>query len=189
MKILGESCKTPSKRSWAGLLATVLFSMAACATNSTSSSETPELMFVQSAEDLKVDTATHTLRLVKVDQQTLYFADRPERIAGHLKMAGYLEEWTAQAGKNNFSKDPPNATLSVYEPGHSDNTVVVVEINNPVVDGADLIYHYRIINGAMPAQGGPTALFIDWIGVGGGVGPGFHGVGVGRRGPGWRGWR
>ena len=36
----------------------------------------------------------------------------------------------------------------------------------------------------MPASGGPTALFIDWIGVGGGVGFGFHGVGVGGRGPG-----
>jgi hypothetical protein len=38
----------------------------------------------------------------------------------------------------------------------------------------------------LPANGGPTALFIDWIGVGGGVGPGFHGVGVGGRGVGWR---
>jgi hypothetical protein len=38
----------------------------------------------------------------------------------------------------------------------------------------------------MPAKGGPTALFIDWIGVGGGVVRGFHGVGVGFRGPGWR---
>lgn len=38
----------------------------------------------------------------------------------------------------------------------------------------------------MPRGGGATALFIDWIGVGGGVGPGFHGVGVGYRGVGWR---
>jgi hypothetical protein len=29
-----------------------------------------------------------------------------------------------------------------------------------------------------------AALFIDWIGVGGGVGPGFHGVGAGTRGVG-----
>ncbi len=38
----------------------------------------------------------------------------------------------------------------------------------------------------MSAAGGAAALFIDWIGVGGGVGPGFHGVGVGRRGVGVR---
>jgi hypothetical protein len=38
----------------------------------------------------------------------------------------------------------------------------------------------------MPKSGAAPSLFIDWIGVGGGVGPGFHGVGVGRRGVGWR---
>jgi hypothetical protein len=172
----------PARR--ALLLAAIMFSMAACATTSTTSAKAPQLMFVQSAEDLRVDPAASTLRLVKVNQQTLYFSDRPQRIAGHLKMADYLKEWTAKAGKNNFGTNPPNATLSVYEPGQPDNTVVVVEITSPVVDGADLIYRYRIINGTMPANGGPTALFIDWIGYGGGVGRGFHGVGVGYRGRG-----
>ena len=46
----------------------------------------------------------------------------------------------------------------------------MVEITNPIVEGADLLYTYKIINGTMPAAGGPTALFIDWIGAGGGVG-------------------
>ena len=156
------------------------------ATTSTTAAEAPQLMFVQTAEDLKVDTAKSTFRLVKVNQQALYFSDRPQRIAGHLKMAEYLKEWTAKAGKDNFGANPPNATLSVYEPGQADNTVVVVEITNPVVEGADLVYRYKIINGKLPAKGGATALFIDWIGVGGGVGFGFHGVGVGYRGPGFR---
>ncbi len=166
------------------LLAVAALSMAACATTSTTSSQAPQLMFVQSAEDLKVDPATSTFRLVKVNQQTLYFSDRPQRIAGHLKMADYLKEWTAKAGKDNFGQDPPNAALSVYEPGRPDNTLVVVKITNPVVDGADLIYSYTVLKGTMPTSGGATSLFIDWIGVGGGVGPGFHGVGVGLRGPG-----
>jgi hypothetical protein len=130
--------------------------------------------------------AASTIRLVKVNQQTLYFSDRPQRIAGHIKMADYLKEWTAKAGKDNFGADPPNATLSVYEPGQPDNTLVVVKITKPVVDGADLVYSYSIINGTMPANGGATTLFIDWIGVGGGVGAGFHGVGVGGRGVGIR---
>jgi hypothetical protein len=43
-----------------------------------------------------------------------------------------------------------------------------------------------LIEGKVPAAGGATSLFIDWIGVGGGVGPGFHGVGVGARGVGVR---
>jgi hypothetical protein len=166
------------------LAAAVMLSIAAWTTTATSSSQAPQLMFVQSAEDLKMDTASKTFRLVKVNQQTLYFSDRPQRLAGHIKMADYLKEWTAQAGENNFGEDPPNAVLSVYEEGKPGNTTVVVEITNPVVDGTDLIYSYKIIKGKMPASGGATALFIDWIGVGGGVGRGFHGVGVGLRGPG-----
>ena len=168
-------------------LAAVMLSMVACATTSTTSSPTSEkaqLMFVQIAEDVKVDPATSTFRMVKVNQQTLYFSDRPVRIAGHINMTDYFKEWTAKAGKDNFKADPPNAVLSVYEPGQPDNTVVVVKITNPVVDGADLIYSYKVIEGKLPASGGATALFIDWIGVGGGVGPGFHGVGVGARGVG-----
>jgi hypothetical protein len=142
------------------------------------------LMFVQVSEELKVDSTSKTLRLVKVSQQTLYFSDRPVRIAGHIKMADYLEEWTVKAGKDNFGADPPNATLSVYEPGQPDNTLAVVEIFQPKVEGSDLIYSYKLIDGKLPAGGGATTLFIDWIGAGGGVGRGFHGVGVGARGPG-----
>jgi hypothetical protein len=145
-----------------------------------------QLMFVQVGEDLKVDAVAKTLRLVKVGQQTLYFSDRPVRLAGHLKMSEYLDEWTSKAGKDNFGANPPNAVLSVYEPGQADSTLSVVEITHPKVDGADLVYDYKLIKGKLPAQGGQSALFIDWIGVGGGVGAGFHGVGVGGRGVGVR---
>lgn len=186
MKKLHQFRKSTNHVPWILLLAAVCVPLAALATTPTTSSESPQLMFVQISEDLKVDAAAKTFRLVKVNQQTLYFSDRPQRLAGHITMEDYLKEWTAKAGKDNFGDDPPNAVLSVYEPGQPDNTAVVVEITNPVVDGADLIYGYKVLEGEMPANGGQTALFIDWIGVGGGVGPGFHGVGVGRRGPGVR---
>jgi hypothetical protein len=146
--------------------------------------EQVQLMFVQTADDLKSDGKT--LRLVNVAQQTLYFSDRPVRIAGHITMPAYLDEWKAGEGPDNFASDPPNATLSVYEPGQNANTLTVIEISHPVVDGKDLVYSYRLIEGTVPKAGGATALFIDWIGVGGGVGPGFHGVGVGARGVGVR---
>jgi hypothetical protein len=184
MKISANSLKTLNDSRLVFFFVAVVLSMAVYGKTSAASSEAPQLMFVQCADDLKVDPAAKTFRLVKVNQQTLYFSDRPVRIAGHLKMADYLKEWTAKAGKDNFGADPPNATLSVYEPGKPDNTTVVVEITNPVVDGSDLIYNYKIIEGTMPAAGGATSLFIDWIGPGGGVGAGFHGVGVGARGPG-----
>jgi hypothetical protein len=58
-----------------------------------------QLMFIQSADDLRVDAARSTLRLVKVNPQTLYFSDRPQRIAGNLKMADYLNTW--KEGRDN----------------------------------------------------------------------------------------
>jgi hypothetical protein len=143
-----------------------------------------QLMFVQSAESLKADDKT--LRLVNVSPQAIYFSDRPKRVAGHLTMPAYLEEWTAAAGPNNFARNPPNATLSVYESGQSINALAVVTLSRPVFEGKDIVYSYKLIEGKVPTVGGATSLFIDWIGVGGGVGPGFHGVGVGARGVGWR---
>lgn len=141
-----------------------------------------QLMFVQTADNIKVDDKT--IRLVNVNPQTLYFADRPVRLAGHVTTPEYMKEWTSSAGSDNFKNDPPNATLSVYEKGQPKNSIVVIEISNPVIDNKDLVYNYKVIEGQMPKSGGQSALFIDWIGVGGGVGPGFHGVGVGTRGVG-----
>ncbi|HBE92528.1 MAG TPA: hypothetical protein DDW55_08360 [Gammaproteobacteria bacterium] len=146
--------------------------------------EKTQLLFVQTAEDLKADDKT--FRLVNVGKQTLYFSDRPVRIAGHMTMPAYMDEWKAGAGSDNFTADPPNATISVFEPTKSENTLAVVVISHPVIDGNDLVYKYKLIEGAMPRTGGATALFIDTIGVGGGVGPGVHGVGRGRRGVGVR---
>jgi len=150
----------------------------------TASDQKVELMFVQTSEDLKVNSKDKTLRLVNVNPQTLYFSDRPKRVAGNLTMPAYFDEWTAKAGTDNFKNDPPNATLSVYEGNKKENTLAVIEISHPVMEGKDLIYKYKVIEGEMPKTGGATALFIDWIGAGGGVGPGFHGVGAGTRGVG-----
>ena len=185
MKTVNKFYKCLNYTLAAFLFAAAMLSTAAGQTTPATATKT-QLMFAQSADDLKVDTVKNTLRLVKVNQQTLYFSDRPERIAGHMKMDQFLAEWAKAEGPDNFSSDPPNAILSVYEPGKDNNTVVVVKISHPVVDGNDLVYSYKVIKGTIPANGGATALFIDSIGVGGVVGPGFHGVGVGGRGVGAR---
>lgn len=69
------------------------------------------------------------------------------------------------------------------KPGQPNNTLAVAKITNPVVEGVNLLYSYSIIDGKTRASGGATSLFIDWIGVGGIVGRGFHGVGAGARVP------
>ncbi len=142
-----------------------------------------QLMFVQVANGLSADDAT--IRLVGVSPQTVWFTDRPVRDAGHITMPAFMEEWTAKAGADNFAADPPNATLSVYEPGQTSNSLAVITISHPRVEGNDIVYRYKLISGAVPRSGQATTIFIDWIGVGGGVGPGFHGVGAGARGVGF----
>lgn len=169
----------------AGAVAAVtVLAAVACTNPPAPTAEAPEFMFVQVAEDLNADTTALTLRLRNVSGQIIYFSDRPNRIAGHITMAEYLREWTPADGADNFSADPPNATLSVYEPGQPDNSVAIIEISNPQLDGADLVYTYKLIEGSVPLGGGATALFIDKVGVGGGVGVGGRGVGVGAPGPG-----
>ena len=70
MKTFSEFYRSLSRVCLVLLLVAAALSLAACVTTSTTSSDTPQLMFVQSAEDLKVDAAKSTLRLVKVSQQT-----------------------------------------------------------------------------------------------------------------------
>jgi hypothetical protein len=50
-----------------------------------------------------------TLTLTGVSPNSIVFADRPVRAAGHLLTEHLLEEWSA----GSFAKDPPNATVSV----------------------------------------------------------------------------
>lgn len=115
-----------------------------------------QLMFVQSAKGVAFEGNKMTLK--GVSPSTIFFADRPERITGHLTLPAFLKEW--DAGKDSFKADPPNATLSIF----SDNKVdyVVVELMNPVMSGEDLTYEVRVLQGTPPAKGGISSLFIDW---------------------------
>ena len=146
--------------------------------------EKVQLMFVQSAESLKADDKT--LRLVNVSPQTIWFTDRPVRKAGHVTMANYMKEWTAAAGKDNFSKDPPNATLSVYEAGPGREHADGGRDLRPGDAGQGPGVPLQADRGQGAGNRWRDPLFIDWIGPGGGVGAGFHGVGAGGRGVGVR---
>lgn len=179
-----DAVMTPSRRRLLAMAAGGGLGLSLLSTAAKAEDDKPMLMFVQLASSTVVDEAAKTIRLVNLSPQTLYFADRPDRIAGHVRLDKYLSDWTAAAGADNFAADPPNAALSVYEAGKDDSSVSIIEISNPRLEGADIIYDYKVIHDAGPVSGGETALFIDMIGVGGGVGVGFHGVGVGVRGPG-----
>lgn len=52
--------------------------------------------------------------------------------------------------------------------------LMFVQLAKGAVIDADLICDFKLIEGTVPAQAGATALFIDRIGLGGGVGVGFY---------------
>jgi hypothetical protein len=123
--------------------------------------KTVEVLFVQSAR--KVVFEGETLTLKDVSPSTLFFSDRPERIAGHYTNDEYLKAWTE--GRDSFLKDPPNAVVSIFTRPDADPNDVVVTLRNPRLSGHDLKYDIKLIRGKPPAEGGPTAVFIDIIGL------------------------
>jgi hypothetical protein len=96
-----------------------------------------------------------------VGPTTLFFSDRPERIAGHGTTEEMVKNWSQ--GDESFAADPPNATLSILGDAEIDDVVVV--LSEPVLSGSKLTYSVRVLNGEIPASGGAASLFIDVIGM------------------------
>jgi hypothetical protein len=122
-----------------------------------------QLLFVQNAAGVAFDATGRTMTLKGLAPTTLFFSDRPVRIAGHYRTDEYLRFW--KDGPDSFLTDPPNATLSVFDAGNGELSDVVVTLRNPRVSGADLSYDITVIAGALPKATGPVSLFIDIIGM------------------------
>jgi hypothetical protein len=101
-----------------------------------------------------------TLTLTGIAPNSIVFADRPIRAAGHDLTAHLLEEW---AGNDSFGKDPPNATVSVLNKDGSAKDVVVV-LKSPKMDGDKLTFDVQVLEGDLAGADGPAAVFIDIIG-------------------------
>ena len=118
-----------------------------------------EALFVQNADSVTIDDKKFTMK--GIGRTVIYFCDRPVRLAGHLSLDEFLESWTK--GKDTFTNDPPNAVLSVID-GNEIYDVVVTLTAQPKLEGDDLTYTYRIIDGDIPSAGEAASLFIDVIG-------------------------
>ena len=141
----------------------VLIPVAAIAADSPAIYGKVQLLLVQNSQSVVIDKEKKTLTLKGVSPTTLFFSDRPDRIAGHFNKNDYLKTWTD--GKDSFDADPPNAVLSVFE-GDKDYLLdVVVTLNNPRYQGNDLTYDITLVDGELPLVGGPSSLFIDILGV------------------------
>ena len=122
-----------------------------------------ELLFVQNAAGIEFDKAKGTLRMKNIARSTLFFTDRPVRMAGHYHTRDeFLPLWSE--GPDSFAKNPPNATLSMLEVGKADLQNAVINLKNPRMQGKDLIYDITIIEGTVPQAAGDAVLFIDILG-------------------------
>jgi hypothetical protein len=120
-----------------------------------------DFLFVQTADAMSFDKTTSKLTLEGVGGTTLFFADRPERIAGNMKTAAFVPFWSK--GKDSFLSDPPNADLSILEGNELRQVVVVLE--QPELNGDNLTYTVKVVDGEIPEKGADVSVFIDIIGM------------------------
>jgi len=104
-----------------------------------------------------------TLTLTGVSPNSIVFADRPVRSAGHALTAHLMREWTPVSGT--FAKDPPNATVSVLSSDASGVSDAVVVLKDPKLAGDTLTFSVEVLEGDLTGAEGPASVFIDIIGL------------------------
>src|SRR6476469_5489685 len=118
-----------------------------------------DFLFVQTAKGMSFDKSTNKLTLDGIGSTTLFFTDRPERIAGNMKTTAFIPFWST--GKDSFLSDPPNADVSILEGDQLRQMVVVLQ--TPALKGDALTYTVKVLQGDVPAKGADVSVFIDII--------------------------
>ncbi|TCR91745.1 MULTISPECIES: hypothetical protein [Rhizobium/Agrobacterium group] len=99
------------------------------------------------------------LTLTGVSASSIVFADRPVRAAGHVTTEQFIMQW--DEGKNNFARNPPNATVSVLGGDGSQVADAVVTLRSPKLDNNTLTFDVSVLEGSLTGLSGPAAVFID----------------------------
>ncbi len=115
--------------------------------------ENIEALFVQSAHGRTSSEGTVTFH--GLAHSTLFFADRPQRVVGHLHSRKFVDQWGE--GENSFAED-------LLENGDAVPEEVTVTLRDPQLEGDTLTYKIDVLDGTLPAKAGPCSLFIDPIG-------------------------
>jgi hypothetical protein len=102
------------------------------------------------------------LVLIGVAPNSVVFADRPVRAAGHDLTSRIVEDWSK--GSDNFAQDPPNATVSGFSKDGSGVKDAVVVLKTPKLEGDRLTFDVDVLEGDLAGADGAASLFIDIIG-------------------------
>jgi len=125
------------------------------------------------------------LTMTGIAPNSIVFADRPVRAAGHVLTSDFIKQW--DEGNDSFAKDPPNATISVLNSDGSAIEDAVVVLKKPKLEGHDLTFEVAVLEGSLTNADGPAALFIDWFAARGGFGHVGAVGGLGWHAPVWHG--
>jgi hypothetical protein len=118
---------------------------------------TASVLFVQTAA--KIDYKDGVMTLYDVPSQTMFFTDRPNRVIGNLPTDKFVTRWTTDKSPNGFSVIPPNAAVTLFQEDGA--KTAIVELSNPRLDGKNLSYDVKVLQGIAMAQSAQGVLFID----------------------------
>lgn len=119
-----------------------------------------DMLFVQDAKAMSFDGSQLTLK--GANPNIIFFCDRPVRTAGHMTRDAFMKLVTE--GEDSFAENPPNAAVSIFG-GKGDVTEVIITLlERPVVNGDDMLFPIKVIEGELPTTGGSVVMFIDPIG-------------------------
>ena len=129
----------------------------------------PAFLYVQTAHSGTLSAARsdgqRTLTLNNVSPVTVYFAERPNREAGHQSTEEFIGQW--DEGEDSFETNPPNAALDIIS--EDSQTLAVVELMNARYDASTKTLEYDLIilddetDEGIPETFDEAALFIDSI--------------------------
>jgi hypothetical protein len=143
------------------LVASLASAKSALAQAAQKTAKQADFLFVQTAKGMTFDKSTSKLTLNGVSPVTVMFSDRPERIAANMRTAAFVPFWSK--GKDSFLSDPPNADISILEGDQLRQIVAVLQ--DPALQGDNLTYTVKVVQGDMPAAGSDVSVFIDIIGM------------------------
>lgn len=170
------ACVTPStgdklvERGWGTLLEDI--SMAEQSTEEKLATSL-EFLFVQMATSgtfTETDDEKYSLTFEGINPLTIYFTDRPNRIAGHMSTEEFVHAWNV--GQDSFESNPPNAIITIVEPDGTQNAITVA-LTNPVYDLESITLQYTAyiikdevdtseqVDVQFPETFGDVSLFID----------------------------
>ena len=122
--------------------------------------DTCDMLFVQDAKAMVFDGSLLTLK--EANPNIIFFCDRPVRTAGHMNRDAFMKLVTE--GENSFADNPPNASVSIIGAKGEVTAAVIVLSQRPRMNGNDMVFPIKVLDGELPNAGETVIMFIDSIG-------------------------